>query len=208
MDGDELTAFTLLYERHATAVHRYASRRCEREAAEEVVAQVFAIAWRRRDSLPQEPLPWLYGAARRVLAEQRRSQLRRRKLYERLRSQLAPEGAEDDRALDLGERDPSTPSEANRGPRPADDSPPVELSDPQLASALRRLRSGDREALLLTYWEELSPAQAAQAMGCSRPALAVRLHRARRRLRKQLESERARLEQPHGSPCVTETESI
>ncbi len=215
MDGDELRAFTLMYERHATAVHRYAARRCDRDTAEEVVAQVFAIAWRRRESLPKEPLPWLYGAARRVLSEQRRSQLRRRKLYERLRNRSEPGQAADDRALERAEGDRPMPPERDRlsdpagsdRPDPAASDRPLELSDQRLARALRGLSSDDREALLLTYWEELSPSQAAEALGCSRAALAVRLHRARRRLRGQLEVEEARLERKHGRPCATETES-
>ncbi len=183
MDGDELQAFTVLYERHAGAVHGYAARRCDRETAEEVVAQVFAIAWRRRASLPDEPLPWLYGAARRVLSEQRRGALRRHRLHERLRAH-------------------STPEESGE--------PALELSDAALSQALRRLPAADREALLLTYWEELSPAQAAHVLGCSRAALAVRLHRARRRVRAQLEAaggEPTRGAQ-HERSCVTETESI
>jgi RNA polymerase sigma factor (sigma-70 family) len=182
MDRDELEAFSALYERHAEAVHRYALRRCDSDTAEEVVAQVFTIAWRRRERLPEEPMPWLYGVARRALADQRRGAVRRRRLYERLRTQ----------------------SES------ASESFAPELSDGALSLALRRLSPADREVLLLAYWEELSPAELARAMGCSRATLAVRLHRARLRLRKQLEvveSERFQ-DQGHDHSCVTETESV
>lgn len=184
MDDDEPRRFTDLYERHAEMVHRYAARRCDLDVAEEVVAQVFSVAWRRRDSLPADPLPWLYGVARRVLAEQRRGERRRERLYERLRNHAAVE--HDPEALTRGS------------------------SDATLSQALRRISSSDREALLLTYWEELSPAQAAQAMGCSRATLAVRLHRARHRLRKQLEvADEDRLNHGrHDRSCVTETESL
>ncbi len=68
MDSDQLQAMTRLYESHADAVMRYAQRRSDRETAEEVVAQVFLVAWRRRGALPDDALPWLYGVARRALS--------------------------------------------------------------------------------------------------------------------------------------------
>ena len=66
---------------------------------------------------------------------------------------------------------------------------PDDVSDPPLWAALARLRPIDREALLLTAWEGLSPERAARAAGCSRAAFHVRLHRARKRLAQALESE-------------------
>jgi RNA polymerase sigma-70 factor (ECF subfamily) len=183
MDDEQLRGFTDLYERHAEAVHRYASRRCDRDTAEEVVAQVFAVAWRRRQSIPEEALPWLYGVARRVLSEQRRGERRRRRLYERVRGERA-----------------AAPDHDAFAPAP---------DDAALSEALKLIPALDREALLLTYWEELSPAQVAEAMGCSRATLAVRLHRARRRLRSQIEAadEQRPRRQSHDRSCITETES-
>jgi RNA polymerase sigma-70 factor (ECF subfamily) len=138
------------------------------------------VAWRRRSVLPEDALPWLYGVARRALAEQRRGTARRRRLGERLRRDAVE----------------ATPAPA--------------LPDEGLAAALRQLSQGDREALLLRYWEELEPAQIAQVMGCSRPAMAVRLHRARLRLRRQLEavSDQPQEDQQHEDSCVTGTEPI
>ncbi|HLW95861.1 MAG TPA: sigma-70 family RNA polymerase sigma factor [Solirubrobacteraceae bacterium] len=146
-----------LYERFAPLVYGYALRRSDRETAEEVTAEVFLVAWRRREDLPAEPLPWLYGVARRVLSQQRRGAGRRRALRDRLRY-------------------------ASTGPVET----ALELSDRSLAAALARLSEGDREALLLRYWEELAPERVAEALGCSRGAAAVRLHRARRRLAREL----------------------
>lgn len=182
--GEDLQAFTALYERHADAVHRYASRRCDRQTAEEIVAQVFTVAWRRRGSMPEDPVPWLYGVARRAIADQRRGVKRRIRLLERLRAHSA--------------------AEPLQGP------PGQQLADPALGDALTRIPARDREALLLTYWEELSPEQVAEAMGCSRATLAVRLHRARHRLRKQLEGVSAgpHQTQAHEHSCATGTESI
>jgi len=53
--------------------------------------------------------------------------------------------------------------------------------------ALRTLSERDRAALLLVAWEGLSTAEVAVALGCSHPAAKVRLHRARRKLRRKLE---------------------
>lgn len=62
------------------------------------------------------------------------------------------------------------------------DAPELFELDPAMAEALRALSPSDREALLLIAWEELTPAQAAQALGISGPAFRVRLLRARRRI--------------------------
>jgi RNA polymerase sigma-70 factor (ECF subfamily) len=83
------------------------------------------------------------------------------------------------------------------------------LDDPELMAALGRLSAGDREALLLCYWEELEPGQMARALGCSRAAAAVRLHRARRRLARELELEGATvLDAEERRACVERTESL
>lgn len=181
MTGDELQAVTRLYERYAVAVHRYALRRSDRDTAEEITAQVFMVAWRRRAVLPEDALPWLYGVARRALAEQRRGTARRKRLGERLRRDAVEE-----------------------------DTPGPVLLDERLAAALRRLSQRDREALLLRYWEELEPAQMAQAMGCSRATMAVRLHRARLRLRREFEAvdDRPDEGESHEDRCVTRPQPV
>lgn len=127
----------------------YALRRSDRDTAQDVVAETFAVAWRRLDAVPRDPLPWLYAVARRVLANQRRSTARREALKTALARSTAGFAA------------------------------PV---DHDLADALRRLPSGDRELLTLVAWEGLSPREAAAALGCSDTACRLRLHRARRRL--------------------------
>ncbi len=126
--------------------------------AEDVVAEVFVVCWRRFDEIPADPLPWLLGVARHVLATLRRSEHRREALHRRLANE------------DCGA--------AEEGFAPAGDS--------ILAAALERLSDGDRELLLLIAWEGLSAAEVAAALGL-RPATArVRLMRARRRLRGEL----------------------
>ena len=81
---DRRARFERLYANYSPDIAMYALRRVDREAAKDVVAETFTVAWRRLDDVPAEALPWLYGVARRVLANQRRSSRRlialRRKL--------------------------------------------------------------------------------------------------------------------------------
>jgi RNA polymerase sigma-70 factor (ECF subfamily) len=145
--------FELLYAEHAPAVKAYVLRRASARSADDVVAEVFVVCWRRLDELPAEPLPWLLGVARRVLSSWRRSEQRRARLSERLIETSQPAGE-----------------------------PIGELGDRLLARALAQLSDSDRELLLLIAWDGLTPAQAAAALEI-RPATArVRLLRARRRL--------------------------
>jgi RNA polymerase sigma-70 factor (ECF subfamily) len=134
----------------------YALRRTDRATAEEVVAETFVIAWRRIADVPDPPLPWLLGVARRVLANLRRAERRRRALAERLR------------------REPAAT------PQP----PPDE--EGRVMAALATLSERDREALLLHAWEGLDHADAGTVVGCSAETFAVRLHRARERFARAL----------------------
>ena len=99
MGMDSRARFELLYARHAAAVKAYALRRADAASADDVVAEVFVVCWRRLDELPAEELPWLFGVARRVLSTQRRGERRRAALGERL-ARAAPPGQESaERAL-------------------------------------------------------------------------------------------------------------
>jgi RNA polymerase sigma factor (sigma-70 family) len=126
--------------------------------AQDAVAEVFLAAWRRLDQLPEGDAArvWLYATARRVIANQRRSNRRRVALQERL-------------ALEAGS---------------VSHEPPASDGEETLVrSALRRLGPRDREVLLLAEWEGLSPAQIAGVLGCITVTARGRLHRARRRFR-------------------------
>lgn len=148
--------FRELFNAYYHHVLGYALRRAaSRDDAADVVAETFLVAWRRLDDLPSEALtrPWLYGVARRVLANQRRSTGRRELLAARLREV----------------------------PRlPVIDAPLIEdLSE--VGAVLQRLAPGDREILALHAWEGLGAQELAAALGCSSGAARVRLYRARRR---------------------------
>jgi len=138
----------------------FALRRVPPNDAEDVVAETFLVAWRRLESLPAEPLPWLLGIARKVIATRRRGNRRVSNLNNRLREHI---------------------------PRlqPTDDS--GDRAD--LARAFNSLSDKDREVLILIGWDGLTVTQAAAVLGCSPQSLSVRLHRARRRLEAGMETD-------------------
>jgi hypothetical protein len=63
--------FESIYRRHFPRVASYLLARTDPHSAEEALGRTFEIAWRRVSDLPADPLPWLFGIARRVLAQQR-----------------------------------------------------------------------------------------------------------------------------------------
>jgi RNA polymerase sigma-70 factor, ECF subfamily len=75
--------FEQLYRDYADRVHAYALRRAGSSVADDVVTEVFLVVWRRLHRVPDEPLPWLYGVARKVVANRRRSDSRAAALHER-----------------------------------------------------------------------------------------------------------------------------
>lgn len=84
-DADRLEA---IFREHYEAVLAYTRRRAPVSVADDAAAETFAIAWRKADKIPREPLPWLLGIARRVLATQRRASERRDRLSNRLAHNL------------------------------------------------------------------------------------------------------------------------
>ncbi|GAA2911730.1 hypothetical protein Acy02nite_91150 [Actinoplanes cyaneus] len=56
---------------------RFVGRRVPPAEAEDVVATVFMVAWRRLADVPDDARPWLFGVARRTIANQNRSWRRR-----------------------------------------------------------------------------------------------------------------------------------
>jgi RNA polymerase sigma-70 factor, ECF subfamily len=160
--------FRVLFESNWGAIERYARRRVDAAVAADVAAEAFAIAWRRIDDVPADPLPWLYGVARRVVANQRRSSERAGRLVDRIGNVLVARG--NDGALRV---DPAC-------------SVPASMA---FAAAFNRLPEPDREVLALVVWEDLDARRAAAALGCGVGALTMRLTRARRRLRSLLSEE-------------------
>jgi len=164
--GDrEHDRFEALYELHYPAVLRYAARRVGAEAARDIAAETFTIAWRRLEQVPSgQPLPWLYATARRCLA----NELRRRGRRERLDSRMRSEATREQDVASLG----ASGQVADRL---------------EVLAALATLRPKDQETLRLIEWEQLDVAAASAVMGCSAGTFRVWLHRARRRFARALD---------------------
>ena len=156
-------AFDRLYEQHHRPILAYCLRRAPREDAHEAANQVFTVAWRRAGDVPggESTLPWLYGVARKVLSDQRRSAARFVRLAKKAAgvTQPAPPGA---------------------------DTVVVQRQEYEVVlAAVQRLREDDREMLLLSAWEGLTHAEIAEAMGYTLATVDKRLARAKERLRRQ-----------------------
>lgn len=149
-----------MFRDHYAAVRAYALRRAPRDVVQDVVADTFLVAWRRFDDVPGDALPWLYGVARGILANERRSAGRRAALEQRVATAAVPV-------------------------QPGDASESVGDAE-LLRTALARLSDRHREALTLVAWQGLSRSRAARAAGCSQASFAVRLRRARARLAAEL----------------------
>jgi RNA polymerase sigma factor (sigma-70 family) len=155
--------FERLFTEHIDAVLRYALTRVDPETAKDAVADTFLVAWRRFDEVPDAARPWLLGVTRRTLSDQRRGHRRQHSLAERLASTAVSSD--------------SSPEAIDR------------VTDRFVVmGALRRLRRADRDVLCLVAWDGLDNKEAAEVLGCSVRAFAVRLHRARRRLAQALEA--------------------
>ncbi len=149
--------FRELYDRTYPRIMAYCLRRARaREDALDAVSETFAAVWRRLDDIPDDPrrVPWVYGVARRVLANQYRARGRRRQLHQRLESEAPAGRSNDDFHL--------------------------------VHQALDGLRDSDREILTLEAWDDLDHSEIAEVLGTSPGNVAVRLHRARRRLAREL----------------------
>lgn len=167
----------MCFRAHYPDVLAFAIRRLrDRAAAEDATSETFAIAWRRRERIPDPALPWLYAVALRVIANQYRSSERRRNLDLRLAHEADPSPLVSDPVDALDRRD-------------------------AFAMAFGQLAEPEREVLRLVAWDGLSTADAARVFGCSPGAFRVRLHRARRKLAKHLRAAGHLAVEPGVSPA-------
>lgn len=163
LGDDARRQFALCYQSFYSDIVRYARRRVGPEMAVDVAAEVFVVAWRRVDDLTaaDSQLAWLYGVARLTVANTMRSERRRSALQRKATTEI--------RSHEAGE--PSASSET--------------------LTALSRLTPKDQEVLRLVAWEGLNSRDLAVALGTSEVAARSRLHRARRRFERALETEHA-----------------
>ena len=146
--------FAEIYRECFRDVLSYALRRCRDQAvASEVAAETFAVVWRRLEDVPHgdDARPWVFGVARRVLANERRSTSRRDRLAARVAAVSVEAPVVD---TDVDER---------------------------VEAALARLSPADAELLRLSYWEGFKPAELAVVFGVGASTIRSQLTRARQR---------------------------
>jgi RNA polymerase sigma-70 factor (ECF subfamily) len=170
--------FGVVFDRHARVVFRYLVRRIGPADADTVLGEVFRVAFEKRatyDTSYESARPWLYGIATRLVARHRRAEARRIRATARLASERA------------------TPADATEL---VDDRVDAAARWPGVADAVAELPPGERDALLLFVWEELSYEEIAAALGVPVGTVRSRLNRARRRLRDLREPEAASGQEP------------
>ena len=152
--------FERFYAARYPEITGYVQRRVTRTDVDDIVAQVFLVAWRRFHEIPDPPADrlWLFVVARNVLADHARSRRRQDRLEFRLEAEAATT-------------------------RVSHDGDPMPDS---VWAALSALRPQDREALQLVLWDDLSHADAAAVAGCSANAFEIRYRRARTAVRDAL----------------------
>jgi RNA polymerase sigma-70 factor (ECF subfamily) len=163
---DEPARFGAIFDRHATALFRYLVRRVGPDEADGLLGELFRVAFERRhtfDVAREDARPWLYGIATKLLARHRRSEARR--LHATARLLERQDVAHADFADGL-----SAMIDASAG-------------WPAVADAISSLPAGERDALLLFVWEELSYDEVAAALDVPVGTVRSRLNRARRRMR-------------------------
>jgi RNA polymerase sigma-70 factor (ECF subfamily) len=154
--------FDSLFEAHKLDIASFCSWRTGSKAdAEDAVAEVFLVAWRKIDLVPSGDgaRAWLYATARRVTANTRRSRRRRDALADRVSLERSSETAD-----------------------------PMSAEESAVHEALDMLSEADREVLLLVEWEGLRPAELSEVLACQEVTARGRLHRARSRFRDAFES--------------------
>lgn len=163
-------AFAAIFDRHGDRVWRHAWRLMQhRQDTEDVTAAAFAEAWRRRSRVrivDGSVLPWLLVTTTNCARNARRSIRRNERLIAHI-----PLGPDAPDAADVA---------ADR----------LERLDAgsAVAQALRELPEKDARLISLVLLEELPLADAAAALGVSYGAAKTRIHRAKLKLRAQLES--------------------
>ena len=159
--------FASLFDRHAPHIHRYLARRVGPQAADDLVAETFLVAFGKRASYDprfRDARPWLYGIATNLVGQHRREEVRQFRL--RLSAGPAPVQNDDaERAV-------------------------VNLTAQSIRStlgkALAALAKPERDVLLLVAWEQFSYEEVARALAIPVGTVRSRLHRARTKVRKTL----------------------
>ncbi len=158
--------FDSLYRAHHREILAYFIRReIPRPNAEDAAADVFTVAWRRLDQIPDgdQAVGWLFGVAHKVLSNHRRSWRRVLRLDRRLRGLAGPPSGTPELQVVMAEEDQI------------------------LIRALNQLRRSDREILKLATWEKLPHSSIGELLAITQVAVDQRISRARKRLARELD---------------------
>ncbi|TFB69158.1 sigma-70 family RNA polymerase sigma factor [Cryobacterium sp. Hz9] len=148
-------------------VRRYLHRRTDAATADDVIGDTLLVCWRRLDEVPDDALPWAIVVARQCLSNARRAERRRTRLIGRIIA-----------------IDPPPPVAADENAAASTVDGTAEAA--RVTTALAGLRRNDAEILRLWAWDELKSPQIAVVLGISANAAAIRLHRAKARLKQEL----------------------
>jgi len=175
--------FALLFDRHAGVVFRFLIRRVGRDTADELLGDTFRIAFERRETFDRDrpsARPWLFGIATNLVAKHRRAEARRLRAAGRLAAEAPPDVPTDAVVAGVDARQVW----------------------PRVAQAIAELPDGERDALLLYAWEELTYEEVAVALDIPVGTVRSRLNRARGRLRELTPpSGRQPTTEPTGAPA-------
>nr|WP_110205792.1 sigma-70 family RNA polymerase sigma factor [Nocardioides daejeonensis] len=156
--------FRSIYDSTYVDLLRFVRRRVHPTHAEDVVGDVMLVAWRRLDDVPAEPSAaraWLFGVARKTLQNARRRENRHEAVAVRL-------------------------ADATHRPSDASLHPDLVACRVDIAAAWPQLSVTDQEAIVLAVLDGLTAPQAAAVLGISATAFRLRLSRARRALRREI----------------------
>ena len=172
-DLDGLPALAELYDEYARPLHGYLSRRVGPDVADDLVAETFLLLWEHRqryDPSRASPRAWLYGMAGNVLRGHVRTEVRRLRAWARHGASEVPGVELSSRVVDIADA--------------------ATLAG-KLAGALARLRVEERDVLLMVAWGDLAPVEIAEVLDVPVGTVRSWLHRARSRLRRLVDAERA-----------------
>ena len=162
--------FTAVYDRYFDDIYRYVAGRLDVQAADDLAAETFLVAFGRRDRFDPERgnlRPWLYGIATNLVARHRRKEARHYRALARAGTDRAAESHENRVVASVA----------------------AERVQPELVRALTVLSPGERDVLLLVALSQLSHEEVAEALGVSYGTVGSRLSRARKKLHTALDKE-------------------
>ncbi|WUI00314.1 RNA polymerase sigma factor [Spirillospora sp. NBC_00431] len=154
--------FAGLYDRHHGIIHRYLARRLGRDRADDLMAETFLVAFRRRERYDlgrPDARPWLFGIATNLVAQHRREEAR----FWRL---IARTGVDQSVESPIDQVTDRVSAQGMRG---------------ELAAVLARLPRGQRDVLLLSAAGGLTAGEIAAALGIAEGTVHSRLSRARKK---------------------------